>query len=71
MTWDIYELEIFPPTAHVIPRDDLIEHEFDDECPCGPEQFPVTREADGVVSWIVGHSSLDGREADERARRLH
>lgn len=70
MTWDMYELETFPPTAHVVPRDDLVAHELVDDCPCGPGQQPVPCRG-GVVAWVVVHNSLDGREAEERARRLH
>lgn len=70
MTWGVYELETFPPTVHVVPHDDLVEHELVDDCACGPSQTPVKR-GDGVVGWLVSHASLDGREAEERARRLH
>ena len=53
-------------TVHVHPLDDLIEHQMDDSCPCGPRQEPVKRE-DGSVGWLVVHNSLDGRERDEDA----
>lgn len=51
-------------TLHVHPVDDLIAHQLDDDCPCGPEQRPVTRE-DGSVGWLVIHHAWDGREEDE------
>lgn len=48
-------------TAHVVPVDDLIEHEHSDECVCGPTVEPVKTPA-GAVNWLVIHNSLDGRE---------
>ncbi len=52
-------------TLHVIPVDDLIDHDTSD-CPCGPTVEPVMRD-DGSCGWLYRHSSLDGREAEERA----
>jgi hypothetical protein len=49
---------------HVTPRNDLIEHSTDGDCPCGPRDEPVQRE-DGSVDWIAVHHSLDGREQGE------
>jgi hypothetical protein len=46
-------------TAHVHPLNDLIEHEMDDDCPCGPRQEPV-KSHDGSVGWLVVHHPLDG-----------
>lgn len=44
---------------HVVPVDDLMEHDFEDgECLCGPE---FVMEEEGVI-WR--HHSLDGREID-------
>lgn len=52
-------------TRHVVPVDDLIEHDTDtDSCICGPEITPVERD-DGSIAWIVVHHSLDGRELNE------
>lgn len=51
-------------TAHVVPVNDLVDHEDSDECPCGPTSEPVKR-ADGSVGWVVIHHSLDGREKSE------
>ena len=55
-----------PNHIHVIPDNDLIEHEteLDDDCPCGPEVQPVERE-DGSMSWLYHHSALDGRDLEE------
>lgn len=44
---------------HVTPTDDLVEHEQDEDCVCGPE---AKLEPGGV---IYVHHSLDNREADE------
>lgn len=48
-------------SAHVVPRDDLAEHELTADCPCGPD---IDTSDDGDL-WV--HHSIDGREADERA----
>lgn len=51
--------------GHVIPLDDLIEHDTEgDGCVCGPRPIPVKRN-DGSVAWLITHHSLDGREASE------
>ncbi len=49
--------QVNPTTVHVVPLDDLIEHNTGDpeSCPCGPTLD------DGVVI----HHSLDGREFSE------
>lgn len=44
---------------HVIPIDDLIEHEETEDCVCGPEVEFVPGGA------VIGHHSLDGRELEE------
>lgn len=49
--------------VHVMPVDDLIEHDFKD-CPCGPATEAVFR-GDGSNGWLVTHHSLDGRELQE------
>ncbi|MGW5879578.1 hypothetical protein ACWFMI_23805 [Nocardiopsis terrae] len=55
-----------PTTVHVVPVDDLIEHDSDGgDCPCGPNTEPVKRCSDGAVGWVVVHHSLDGREQSE------
>ena len=51
-------------TLHVSPVGDLIDHDTDDDCPCGPRTEPVRRE-DGSMGWVVVHHSLDGRESGE------
>ncbi len=53
-------------TVHVLPVNDLIEHEdVGDGCPCGPTVEPVEAD-DGVIGWIITHHSLDGRELLEQ-----
>jgi hypothetical protein len=51
---------------HVVPVDDLIEHDtsISGSCACGPTDKPVKRD-DGSAGWIAVHHSLDGRELDE------
>ena len=52
--------------AHVVPRGDLIEHDTDGECVCGPTD--VAAEVQGsVIGFVTVHHSLDGREQVERA----
>lgn len=51
-------------TVHVVPIGDLVEHDADDECICGPTVEAVFRE-DGSNGWVAIHHSLDGREHHE------
>lgn len=55
-------------TYHVVPVDDLIEHDTsgEEDCICGTDTEPVERE-DGSMGWLVSHYSLDGRELHEEA----
>lgn len=55
--------------VHVIPINDLIEHEENDDgdCPCGPEVQPVERE-DGSIAWLYTHNALDGRDLEEQGQ---
>lgn len=48
---------------HVMPVNDLIEHDFD-ECVCIPRCEPVQR-ADGSMGYLYVHHSLDGRQEQE------
>lgn len=55
-------------TYHVFPTRDLVEHDTTgDDCACGPETQPVTRD-DGSIGWLIVHHSLDGREAPAPSR---
>ena len=49
---------------HTIPVNDLIEHDCEGDCICGPEVIPVPRD-DGSMGWLISHHSLDGRELRE------
>jgi hypothetical protein len=49
---------------HVVPVEDLIEHNITEDCPCGPRVEPVERD-DGSYGWLHVHHSLDGRENHE------
>ena len=50
--------------VHVVPLDDIVDHQPDEDCVCGPRAEPVPR-ADGSIAWMHVHHSLDGREATE------
>lgn len=48
---------------HVLPVNDLIEHEdVGEDCVCGPDVELVVSDVDGSDGWVVKHHSLDGRE---------
>lgn len=42
------------------PSGDLIEHDLDEDCVCGPRIEPVKRD-DGSIGWVYIHHALDGR----------
>ena len=50
-------------TVHVLPVNDLVEHDGDndDDCICGPDVEPVISD-DGSCGWLITHHALDGRE---------
>ena len=50
--------------AHVLPVDDLVEHDSSENCICGPDCEPVEK-TDGSFAYFYRHHSLDGREAQE------
>lgn len=50
---------------HVVPRNDLIAHEDDGGCVCGP-RLDIVRHPSGAVKWAYIHPSLDGREKSEK-----
>lgn len=52
-------------TLHVVPIDDLVEHDTDGgDCVCTPRVEAVHRD-DGSNGWLHTHHSLDGRELHE------
>jgi len=50
--------------VHVLPLNDVIDHDENDDCVCGPTSEVVFRD-DGSVGWLFTHHSLDGRESHE------
>lgn len=57
-------VEVEDGVVHVLPLEDLIEHDRTDDCLCGPtpECIPNDDQPDG---WVHTHHSLDNREAQE------
>jgi hypothetical protein len=55
-------------TVHVVPTNDLVEHETTESCACGPTCEVVFR-GDGTNGWLYTHHSLDGRERRETRDR--
>lgn len=54
---------------HVLPVNDLIDHQDNDNCLCGPTTEPVKRD-NGSIGWIHTHHSLDGREHTENTGKI-
>lgn len=50
--------------VHIVPLEDLMEHELDEGCFCGADFIPVDCD-DGSINWVYQHHSLDGREHSE------
>lgn len=50
--------------VHVVPCDDVVDHDLTDECVCGPSPELVHSELN-PEGWLYTHHSLDGREARE------
>lgn len=54
-----------PQTVHVLPVNDLIEHDEEGtECACGVTTEPVF-DRDGACGWLITHHSLDNRESKQ------
>lgn len=55
--------------VHIMPINDLVEHEWDNDgdCPCGLDVQPVERE-DGTIAWVYMHNALDGRDLEEQGQ---
>lgn len=60
--WLVQQTDV--DAAHVVPLDDVIVHDFDANCPCGPtpKSVPSAVDPSGV---LVIHHSLDGGEQQE------
>lgn len=57
---------VLAATMHVLPVEDLIEHDIGDEtCVCGPTTEWVIGQ-DGAHGKMITHHSLDGRELNEQ-----
>lgn len=56
-------------TVHVMPMRDLVGHEMDEACVCGPLVDPVLDDTNRVAGFVVVHAALDGREQTERGVR--
>jgi hypothetical protein len=50
---------------HVMPTDDIVDHEASDDCVCGPE-FELREGPAGQDMWIAVHWSADARERQEQ-----
>lgn len=47
--------------VHVVPVDDILEHDSNDSCPCLPQLEVVTAD-ENPVGWIYVHAAWDGRK---------
>lgn len=45
--------------VHIRPRNDLMWHDLDDDCPCGPQSQYLDVGTD--CRWLILHHALDGR----------
>lgn len=50
--------------VHVIPANDLIRHQVDEDCTCGPAVEAIAGDS-GSMGFMYSHASLDGRELRE------
>ncbi len=57
--WELTDKPVEGP-LHVYPLRDLVAHELDDDCPCGPRAEPAER-GDGSLGFVMVHHALDGR----------
>lgn len=57
--WGVFPLDDYT-YYHVIPLNDLIEHELTEDCICGPA-VTMLAGAEGDC-WQISHPALDGRE---------
>ena len=60
---DTWSTVIHTKDTHHIPNHDLIDHQPDEHCICGPTHR--SNMLTGALRWDVVHHSLDGREAHE------
>ncbi len=50
---------------HVMPTNDIVDHEPSDDCICGPE-FELREAPDGSDMWIAIHWSADALQQQEK-----
>jgi hypothetical protein len=50
---------------HVMPDNDIVEHQATDTCVCGPTAELVKHDDSTDAGWLHVHHSLDGREMAE------
>lgn len=63
--------------AHLIPRDDLIQHTVSEDCVCGPDALLVPEDeppwnpfvAVEGDRWLYRHHPLDGRRVPPKSAR--
>lgn len=53
------------PVRYIMPVGDAVAHEEGEECICGPDVEQLLAD-DRLVSVMIIHHSLDGREQDEQ-----
>lgn len=51
-------------SVHVVPVGDLMQHDTDAACACGPT-IQAVKDEHGNIGWMYVHRSLDGREWTE------
>jgi hypothetical protein len=59
--WVVIEIE---DVVHVVPEDDLKEHDLSASCECSPK-CEEGGTCDDAVHWMVTHHSYDRREENE------
>lgn len=52
---------------HVVPADELHQHELSDNCTCKPFVYTRLRSADDVLGTEVRHNSFEALPVDEEA----
>ncbi len=52
---------------HVVPADELDQHELSDNCSCEPFVYTRLRSADDVLGTEVRHNSFEALPVDEEA----
>lgn len=58
--WGTFDLRPEQAEVHVMPVNDLVEHDQEDDCWCRPRVELV--EGSRPDCWMVVHDALDGRE---------